>query len=206
MSGGGGEVARVCPSCSEPLDRREGPTGVTYQCLAHDCLETWFPDEIEPDGLSIAIAHQSTSGALLQAPKPQGLDMRQDDSTVRNADAMAPVIQADRVAAWPYRPSCYKDSPDTAARWNDGVYDRANPVIQAFARCRVESSPADGATGAEQIAENANCSRAAVIEECAAIADAAARVEFGCTTRSAVSQEIANAIRALKQPAGGGEG
>lgn len=40
--------------------------------------------------------------------------------------------QADRKAAWPFRPGCYKDNPTTRHNWNDGVYDKID-VIQAFA-------------------------------------------------------------------------
>lgn len=52
------------------------------------------------------------------------------------------MTQADRERAWPYRPSCYKDQADTKARWMDGCYDRAAPVIQAFARHRIASTEA----------------------------------------------------------------
>jgi len=45
------------------------------------------------------------------------------------------VDRVDREAAWPFRPSCYKE--DTKERWMAGVYDRAAPVIAAFARHRI---------------------------------------------------------------------
>ena len=47
------------------------------------------------------------------------------------------VTGADREAAWPFRPSCYKDNTLTREKWNDGVYDAVAPCIQAFARHRI---------------------------------------------------------------------
>lgn len=35
-----------CPECGSVLDRREGPIGVSFQCLSHDCLQTFAPDEV----------------------------------------------------------------------------------------------------------------------------------------------------------------
>lgn len=37
-------VTQKCPSCGGHLDRREGPTGVSYQCLDYDCFQTFTPD------------------------------------------------------------------------------------------------------------------------------------------------------------------
>lgn len=48
------------------------------------------------------------------------------------------VTQADRDAAWPHRPSCYKDDPVTGHNWRTGVYDKLS-VVQAFARHRLAS-------------------------------------------------------------------
>jgi hypothetical protein len=36
-----------CPSCDSTLDRREGPTGVSYQCLNYLCYQTWALDEVK---------------------------------------------------------------------------------------------------------------------------------------------------------------
>lgn len=44
------------------------------------------------------------------------------------------VTQADRAAAWRYRPACYKHYDET--KWMNGHYDNAAPVIKAFARHR----------------------------------------------------------------------
>lgn len=46
------------------------------------------------------------------------------------------VTKEDRAAAWPHRPSCYKDDINTNVNWRDGIYDRLD-VIQAFARHRL---------------------------------------------------------------------
>lgn len=35
-----------CPECGNDLDLRIGPFGVSYQCLAPDCLLTYAEDEI----------------------------------------------------------------------------------------------------------------------------------------------------------------
>jgi hypothetical protein len=53
-------------------------------------------------------------------------------------EAMSGVVDKDREAAWPHRPSCYKDDARTRALWMKGVYDRL-PLIQAFARHRLEA-------------------------------------------------------------------
>ena len=59
-----------------------------------------------------------------------------------------PVTAEDRVAAWPFRPSCYKDDRLTREKWNDGVYDDVAPCIQAFARHRLaQSTPVDAPSG-----------------------------------------------------------
>jgi len=50
------------------------------------------------------------------------------------------VTQEDREAAWPFRPSCYRDIPLTRAKWEAGVYDDAAPCIKAFARHREQST------------------------------------------------------------------
>ncbi|MBY8333158.1 hypothetical protein [Qipengyuania pacifica] len=51
------------------------------------------------------------------------------------------VTQADREAGWLYRPSCYKEDPETKAWWMEGGYDRAGGVPnQAFARHRTEAT------------------------------------------------------------------
>jgi hypothetical protein len=52
---------------------------------------------------------------------------------------MVEVTQEDREAAWPFRPSCYRDIPLTRAKWEAGVYDDAAPCIKAFARHREAS-------------------------------------------------------------------
>lgn len=38
-----------CPSCGRELRRDEDPLGVTYQCIAHDCMEMFREDEIIED-------------------------------------------------------------------------------------------------------------------------------------------------------------
>ena len=48
------------------------------------------------------------------------------------------VTQEDREAAWPLRPSCYRDDAKTRHNWMDGVYDKLRE-IQAFARHRLRS-------------------------------------------------------------------
>ncbi len=45
----------------------------------------------------------------------------------------------DRLAAWPYRPSCYKGN-ETYTKWMNGLYDSCAPVIQAFARHRIAAT------------------------------------------------------------------
>ncbi len=42
----------------------------------------------------------------------------------------------DRLAAWPYRPSCYKGN-GTYTKWMNGLYDTSAPVIKAFAAHRI---------------------------------------------------------------------
>ena len=37
-----------CPSCGDVLLRGQDKIGVTYQCLALDCMELFDADEIEP--------------------------------------------------------------------------------------------------------------------------------------------------------------
>jgi hypothetical protein len=53
-----------------------------------------------------------------------------------------PVEQTDRDAAWPYRPACYR--PEDRGRWDEGCYDVAVPVIQSFARHRLNALKAGG--------------------------------------------------------------
>lgn len=48
------------------------------------------------------------------------------------------VTAADRDAAWPYRPSCYK--VDDYSNWMAGKYDLAATVIKGFARHRLAST------------------------------------------------------------------
>jgi hypothetical protein len=36
-----------CPACGSTLDRREGPSGVSYQCIDDECHQTYGPEEIE---------------------------------------------------------------------------------------------------------------------------------------------------------------
>jgi hypothetical protein len=48
------------------------------------------------------------------------------------------VIEADREAAWPFRPSCFKAHDESA--WKSGRYDKT-PVIVAFARHRQAHTP-----------------------------------------------------------------
>ena len=67
---------------------------------------------------------------------------------------MPEVTQEDREAAWPFRPSCYRDIPLTRVKWEAGVYDDAAPCIKAFARHR-EASVA--AKEAEIAALQAKC-------------------------------------------------
>ncbi len=52
---------------------------------------------------------------------------------------LAKITQDDRNAAWPFRPSCYKDDQLTRERWNNGAYDKSAPSIQAFAQVRKEA-------------------------------------------------------------------
>lgn len=86
--------------------------------------------------------------------------------TVRNADAMAPVIQADRVNAYALMIKIGRLSPLYHDAIMRGEWDEASDEIQAFARHRAAVlSPADGDAGVELSAETANCSRAAVIED-----------------------------------------
>jgi hypothetical protein len=65
---------------------------------------------------------------------------------------MPEVTQEDREAAWPFRPSCYRDIPLTRAKWEAGVYDDAAPCIKAFARHREASVAAAVAERDAQIA------------------------------------------------------
>jgi len=37
----------ACPECGKELDRCEDPYGVTYQCVASDCLSLFGADEID---------------------------------------------------------------------------------------------------------------------------------------------------------------
>lgn len=50
------------------------------------------------------------------------------------------ITQADREAAWNYRPSCYK--VDDYTKWMAGNYDMATAVIGGFARHRTTHPPA----------------------------------------------------------------
>jgi hypothetical protein len=43
---------KPCPECGKELDRREDPHGVSYQCLALDCLSLFGEDEICGDNKS----------------------------------------------------------------------------------------------------------------------------------------------------------
>jgi len=52
---------------------------------------------------------------------------------------MTQVLQVDREAAWPYRPSCYKDVGNTRTLWMAGTYDASARIIQAFAAHREEA-------------------------------------------------------------------
>ncbi len=54
-----------------------------------------------------------------------------------------------RIFAWPLRPSCYKDTPDTRIKWDSGVYDAAAPSIQSFAQFEqlIRSKVIDEAAG-----------------------------------------------------------
>ena len=45
------------------------------------------------------------------------------------------ISDKDRRAAWPFRPACYK--PEDHAAWMAGQYDKAAPVIKAFADHRL---------------------------------------------------------------------
>ena len=38
---------QICPECGKELRHDEDAHGVTYQCLAHDCLSLFSQDEIE---------------------------------------------------------------------------------------------------------------------------------------------------------------
>ena len=49
------------------------------------------------------------------------------------------VTQADREAAWPFRPVFFDDHKITRARWDAGAYDHLSP-IQAFARHRITTT------------------------------------------------------------------
>ena len=59
------------------------------------------------------------------------------------------VTQADREAAWPFRPACY--TKDDKAAWMAGRYDNLlgpKKLLQAFARHRLTTAPAgDGLAG-----------------------------------------------------------
>jgi hypothetical protein len=37
----------ACPECGKELERGEDPFGITYQCLASDCLSLFDADEID---------------------------------------------------------------------------------------------------------------------------------------------------------------
>ncbi len=41
------DTCETCPECGKDLQRNEDPHGVTYQCLAHDCLSLFVREEIE---------------------------------------------------------------------------------------------------------------------------------------------------------------
>jgi len=45
------EKERECPECGKELRRDEDPHGVSYQCLAHDCLSLFGQEEIESNHL-----------------------------------------------------------------------------------------------------------------------------------------------------------
>jgi len=47
------ERERECPECGKGLRRDEDPCGITYQCLAHDCLSMFSRHEIEGDDLTV---------------------------------------------------------------------------------------------------------------------------------------------------------
>lgn len=51
------------------------------------------------------------------------------------------VTLADREAAWPFRPTCYSEAD--REKWMGGTYDCAAPIIQAFARCRLDAVAAN---------------------------------------------------------------
>jgi hypothetical protein len=126
--------------------------------------------------------------------------MRQDDSTVLKA-AMASVIQADREAAASTVPD---DGSHVSHMMHDGIVSGRmddSPLIQAFARHRLqalESSPADGDTGADL--------RAAVIEECARVAVRMAGIYPTASEARQACKNIATAIRSLTPTETGEQG
>lgn len=78
---------------------------------------------------------------------------------------MSEIMQADREAAWPFRPSCY--TRHDYARWIGGAYDGVEPII-AFARHRIA-----GFKEAQEAAVKVANDRAAIC------ADAVAKIEAG---------------------------
>lgn len=64
------------------------------------------------------------------------------------------IIQEDREAAWPFRPTCYRDAPNPGVRdrWDAGQYDHCG-VIKAFAEHRTAFT----SQGAEVAGEDPRC-------------------------------------------------